>query len=162
METIVDIRVKFREYIFIEPVLTDRLYLQGLGDIKSNMEECLRICMTKESYDIFKVNYAKNPFIINAFQFIIPILFNHNKEEKPKSEEQEGIQALINRNRAKIKDDLPKGETSFIDFLANFISKTEQDCSIVNRITYTYLINYQEALIRQYKKEEEKNKTNSN
>ena len=130
------------------------MYLQELGNYNNNLYEYLRICMDKESFSKFLNIYKRNPFNIIAFKYILPQLFIRKKievEDKPE-EKKTGIFALIERNK-KRSAELKKEEFSFNNFMINFISKTEQDYSIVNNVTYTYLLNISSELAKISEKE---------
>ena len=81
-----------------------------------------------------------NPFILFSFYWLVPQLFFDKEEEKEDDEIKSGIQALIAKNKKKAKENGVKTEeTSFEEYVINFISKTEQDYTIVDKITYTYM-----------------------
>ena len=46
--------------------------------------EYLKICMDNESYELFKLEREKNPFIILVFKYIVPYLFHIDKEVEDK------------------------------------------------------------------------------
>jgi hypothetical protein len=131
------------------------MYLQELGNYNSNLYEYLKLCMDRESFDKFIISYKKNPFIICAFKYIIPQLFirkNNDKSVDKPEEKKTGIFALIERNKERAKQ-FKKEEVTFSNFMINFISKTEQDYSIVNKVTYTYLLNINSELAKIAEKE---------
>ena len=124
-----------------EPVISNRLYLQTLGDHKEHIVEFLRVCLEDSSYRRLLINLQHNPFIIFSFYWLVPQLFFDKEEDKEEEDEiKSGIQALIARNKKKAQENGAKPEeTSFEEYVINFISKTEQDYTIVDKITYTYM-----------------------
>jgi hypothetical protein len=121
------------------------------GGYKGNMLEYLRICMDECSYSLFKKNYSANPFIIISFNYIIPKLFHTESEEKEEVEVSKknivktGIQKLMDEHRKQVEN-MDSEKVSFMEFITNFIYKTEQDYSIVDRMRYTQLVNISKSL----------------
>ena len=67
--------------------------------------EYLKICMDNESYELFKLEREKNPFIILVFKYIVPYLFHIDKEVEDKPDPiKSGLQALIDRNKKRVKE----------------------------------------------------------
>lgn len=150
-----------------EPVITDRLYLQELeGGYRENILEYLRICMDEESFEIFMEKYKKNPFIVTAFYYIVPKLFHDSKKseneskKKPTAEKelQTGIAALMARKKDEVKEveDEEGDNTPFMDFVVNFLSKTEQNFSEMDRLRYTQIINISKSMVANKKREDAK------
>lgn len=122
--------------------------------------EYLEICMDKKSYNLFYERYKKNPFIKICFRYLVPYLFKVEKEEVvEKNEIKSGLQALIERNK-KRSEKLEKENNSFEKNVINFLYKLEQDYSLVDKITYSYLLNISENL--KQIQEEDKKKRDSN
>ena len=87
----------------------------------------------------------------------MPYLFKVEKEEVvEKNEIKSGLQALIERNK-KRSEKLEKENNSFEKNVINFLYKLEQDYSLVDKITYSYLLNISENL-KQIQEEDKKKK----
>ena len=113
--------------------------------------------MDKKSYNLFYEKKKKNPFIKICFRYLIPYLFKVDKEEVvEKNEIKSGLQALIERNK-KRSEKLEKENNSFEKNVINFLYKLEQDYSLVDKITYSYLLNISENL-KQIQEEDKNNK----
>ena len=119
--------------------------------------EYLKICMDNESYELFKLEREKNPFIILAFKYIVPYLFHIDKEVEDKPDPiKSGLQALIDRNKKRVKE-TEKANYSFEKSIISFMYKLELDYSLVDKITYSYFININKNL-KEITKEDNKNK----
>lgn len=87
---------------------------------------------------------------------IIPSLFFFEEKKKKKEEKNKiktGLELLMERNKKKIEN-IKKDEISLENYIVSFIKSTEQNYSIVNEITYTYMKTISEELKVLREKEE--------